>query len=204
MATVTSGPAGIDMSQPLSFFSGVTLLANTAEIDFQLSNGQVVKYFGAFVYSNGFLTSGTITGFQSYSSAGGTLLVAATGLNCSVATYISFANANDGQGLITLLLSGADSIVGSSANDLLRGYAGSNTLNGGGGTNTLDYSAAPGGVTINVSTGSASNGYGGTDTFSNFQILALPGIEWVILGDHRAGSMQVRTLRRRYSSLRNP
>ena len=34
--------------------------------------------------------------------------------------------------------------------------------------------------------------------------LALPGIEWVILGDHRAGSMQVRTLRRRYSSLRNP
>ena len=33
---------------------------------------------------------------------------------------------------------------------------------------------------------------------------ALPGIEWVILGDHRAGSMQVRTLRRRYSSLRNP
>ena len=34
--------------------------------------------------------------------------------------------------------------------------------------------------------------------------MALPGIEWVILGDHRAGSMQVRTLRRRYSSLRNP
>ena len=37
-----------------------------------------------------------------------------------------------------------------------------------------------------------------------FNIEALPGIEWVILGDHRAGSMQVRTLRRRYSSLRNP
>ena len=37
-----------------------------------------------------------------------------------------------------------------------------------------------------------------------FFFLALPGIEWVILGDHRAGSMQVRTLRRRYSSLRNP
>ncbi len=35
-------------------------------------------------------------------------------------------------------------------------------------------------------------------------IMALPGIEWVILGDHRAGSMQVRTLRRRYSSSRNP
>ena len=41
-------------------------------------------------------------------------------------------------------------------------------------------------------------------TLETFRILALPGIEWVILGDHRAGSMQVRTLRRRYSSLRNP
>ena len=40
--------------------------------------------------------------------------------------------------------------------------------------------------------------------YLKYEILALPGIEWVILGDHRAGSMQVRTLRRRYSSLRNP
>ena len=32
----------------------------------------------------------------------------------------------------------------------------------------------------------------------------LQGIEWVILGDHSGGSMQVRTLRRRYSSSRRP
>src|SRR5258708_4019643 len=35
-------------------------------------------------------------------------------------------------------------------------------------------------------------------------ILGLQGIEWVILGDHSGGSMQVRTLRRRYSSSRSP
>src|ERR1700730_16332554 len=34
--------------------------------------------------------------------------------------------------------------------------------------------------------------------------VGLQGIEWVILGDHSGGSMQVRTLRRRYSSSRSP
>ena len=36
------------------------------------------------------------------------------------------------------------------------------------------------------------------------RIKGLQGIEWVILGDHSGGSMQVRTLRRRYSSSRSP
>jgi hypothetical protein len=34
--------------------------------------------------------------------------------------------------------------------------------------------------------------------------MGLPGIEWVVLRDHSGGSMQVRTLRRRYSSSRSP
>ena len=42
------------------------------------------------------------------------------------------------------------------------------------------------------------------ENIRRYYVMALPGIEWVILGDHRAGSMQVRTLRRRYSSSRNP
>jgi putative transposase len=37
-----------------------------------------------------------------------------------------------------------------------------------------------------------------------FKKKGLQGIEWVILGDHSAGSMHVRTLRRRYSSSRSP
>jgi hypothetical protein len=35
-------------------------------------------------------------------------------------------------------------------------------------------------------------------------VLGLQGIEWVVLGGHSGGSMQVRTLRRRYSSSRSP
>jgi len=37
-----------------------------------------------------------------------------------------------------------------------------------------------------------------------FFLLGLQEIEWVILGDHSGGSMQERTLRRRYSSSRSP
>jgi succinyl-CoA synthetase beta subunit len=34
---------------------------------------------------------------------------------------------------------------------------------------------------------------------ARIKMMGLQGIEWVILGDHGGGSMQVRTLRRRYS-----
>ena len=37
-----------------------------------------------------------------------------------------------------------------------------------------------------------------------FKKKGLQGIEWVVLRDHSGGSMQVRTLRRRYSSSRSP
>jgi hypothetical protein len=36
------------------------------------------------------------------------------------------------------------------------------------------------------------------------EMMGLQGIEWVVLGGHSGGSMQVRTLRRRYSSSRSP
>src|SRR5713101_2674939 len=45
---------------------------------------------------------------------------------------------------------------------------------------------------------------GRTRMIEIIKILGLQGIEWVILGDHSGGSMQVRTLRRRYSSSRSP
>ncbi|MBI2736609.1 MAG: hypothetical protein HYX38_08720 [Rhodospirillales bacterium] len=42
------------------------------------------------------------------------------------------------------------------------------------------------------------------DANVDLNMMGLQGIEWVIWGDHNAGSMQVRTLRRRYSSSRRP
>ena len=66
--------------------------------------------------------------------------------------------------------SGDDTILGLGGNDTLIGLGGNNVLDGGPGVNTADYSGAPGPVSINFSTRSASNGYGGTDTLLNIQV----------------------------------
>ncbi len=94
-------------------------------------------------------------------------------------TLSSVENAIGGAGNDTLIASDADSklvgnggndtLTGGSGNDILIGGAGNNTINGGVGTDTVDYSAAPGAVTVNLLTGTASNGYGGTDTLSNVE-----------------------------------
>jgi hypothetical protein len=60
-------------------------------------------------------------------------------------------------------------IKGSNNNDIFIGGSGSHSLDGGGGVNTLDYSGASGAVSVNLATGTASNGFGGTDTLSNIE-----------------------------------
>ena len=64
---------------------------------------------------------------------------------------------------------GSDDIHGAGGNDTLMGGAGDDTLDGGDGTNTADYSGDPGGVTVNLSAGTATDGWGGQDQVSNIQ-----------------------------------
>jgi Domain of unknown function (DUF1906)/Calx-beta domain/RTX calcium-binding nonapeptide repeat (4 copies) len=64
---------------------------------------------------------------------------------------------------------GDDVLIGGLADDVLNGGAGNNTLNGGPGTDTADYSGAPSAVTVNLTIGTAANGFGGTDTLSNIE-----------------------------------
>jgi serralysin len=70
-------------------------------------------------------------------------------------------------------------IVGTSYNDVLYGDvydnvivggAGNNVMDGQGGINTLDYSASSGQVSLDLTTGHAANGYGGTDIFNSFTV----------------------------------
>ncbi len=65
--------------------------------------------------------------------------------------------------------SGIQVFKAGSANDVYLGGPGNNFIDGGAGDNTLDYSAAAH-VIINFTTGSAVNGFGGTDVFSRFDI----------------------------------
>ncbi len=62
-------------------------------------------------------------------------------------------------------------LLGTHLNDTFVGGPGNHTINGEGGINTLNYNASPAAVSVNFATGTATNGYGGTDTFSNIQIV---------------------------------
>jgi hypothetical protein len=65
---------------------------------------------------------------------------------------------------------GNDLILGGSGDNVITSGPGNNVLVGGSGPfETLSYSGAPGRVTVNLTTDSSQNGYGGTDQFSNFQ-----------------------------------
>src|SRR5207245_1935721 len=59
---------------------------------------------------------------------------------------------------------GNDTLKGGDGDDFLYGGSGNNVLDGAGGTDWVVYSVAPSAVTVNLTTGTAQNGYGGTDT----------------------------------------
>jgi Ca2+-binding RTX toxin-like protein len=64
-----------------------------------------------------------------------------------------------------------DVLTGSSDNyfESFEGRGGNDTINGNGGTDRVSYSTSPVGVTVNLQAGTASDGFGGTDTFSNIE-----------------------------------
>lgn len=73
----------------------------------------------------------------------------------------------------------SDSIIGLDGNDLINGIGGDDTLTGNGGDDTLiggpgidtaDYSTSPGGVMVNLGTGTAANdGFGCSDTLTEIE-----------------------------------
>ena len=84
-------------------------------------------------------------------------------------------------------LAGDDTINGSSGADILIGGAGNDTLNGGNDEDTADYFSAAAAVTVNLSTGSASNdGDGSSDTLSSIEDVIGSGYADTITGDVNA------------------
>ncbi|MDH4478602.1 MAG: DUF4347 domain-containing protein [Rhodoferax sp.] len=75
----------------------------------------------------------------------------------------------EGNGGNDTLIGGAgnDSLLGGDGRDTLDGGAGNDTLDGGTNRNMVRYSGATAGVVVNLVTGTASDGQGGTDTLIN-------------------------------------
>jgi Ca2+-binding RTX toxin-like protein len=81
---------------------------------------------------------------------------------------LSTGTANDGQGGTDTLTS-IEQVVGSNFNDTLIGGSGIDTLNGGLGIDTASYQNATAAVNVNLSTGTATDGQGGTDTLISIE-----------------------------------
>ncbi len=78
---------------------------------------------------------------------------------------------------------GNDSLYGGSENDTLAGGAGSDVLDGGSGTDLADYAASGSGVTVNLTTGTASGGDAAGDTLTGIENLSGSGFADTLTGD---------------------
>jgi Ca2+-binding RTX toxin-like protein len=66
---------------------------------------------------------------------------------------------------------GNDTLNGGAGDDSLLGGAGSDAINGGDGIDSVQYFMDPGSVTVNLETGSATDGYGNVDTLTSIEVI---------------------------------
>ncbi|WP_180940855.1 calcium-binding protein [Sinorhizobium mexicanum] len=84
-------------------------------------------------------TGGIVTSVRHIVNGGVALSI--TGFSIAATTVYNRAVANDTQGLLALILAGADNLTGTPLADVLLAYAGNDTLRGGTGKDTLDGGA---------------------------------------------------------------
>ena len=84
---------------------------------------------------------------------------------------------------------GANTLNGGDGNDTLKGGAGNDTLDGGGGTDTADYSADAAAVTVNLGSGTATDGSSGTDSLSNLENVIGSAYNDTITGSSSANTL---------------
>lgn len=137
------------------------------------ANGtSVAEYQSKFEWFRGNGGNDTINGGQGYDRADYT--TARTGVVVNLAT----GRAEDGLDGIDTLIS-IEGIRGSAFNDTLtgsdaafesfEGREGNDTIDGAGGVDRADYNHAIAGVRVDLVTGRAQDGYGGTDTLRNIE-----------------------------------
>ncbi|MGL4637862.1 MAG: beta strand repeat-containing protein [Beijerinckiaceae bacterium] len=156
----------------LSFFEGL------AGADTYITN--VVQYADNY-YSNGF-------GWVNYQGDGGTLGITAnlqSGAGTdSFGAVESYTNITAIRG--TLL---ADNVTGNQYYNFFQGLQGADTFNGGGGYDRVGYERDAGaggtaGVTVNLTTGAATDGFGNADVLSNVEQVIATNANDQIIGNN--------------------
>lgn len=130
--------AALDMISPEVWYGSLQEASSTRVV---ISNGYLTaSYEGSgFTYSASHVIGGTLTTFKEY--AGGALLGQASGFAISAPTVEGYVTNNDIRGLLSIIMVGADQIIGSTYSDQLAGFGGSDVLKGGLGFNTIDGGA---------------------------------------------------------------
>ena len=139
MATFAAGALGIDFdSLDLGPLATGTINGMTATSQEVRTNGIITQFFGTgFQFaSSGPPISGTINRIVVATEAG--LAYDIIGLTLSAATFRGWVVAGDSAAAKAGIFGEADSFVGSSLDDLIRGFAGSDTLNSGAGADFAD------------------------------------------------------------------
>ena len=178
--TATNGWSGTDT---ISNFQNVIGSAHNDVITGDSNNNVIDGGGGNNTLDGG---AGTNTLDYSHDPAGVTVdLVTGTATNGyggtdTISNFQNVIGSNHGD---TIIGNGNNVITGGSGNDHVVDGGGNNTFDGGGGINTLDYSSDPAGVTVDLATGTATNGFGGTDTITNFQNVIGSAYGDVITGD---------------------
>jgi Ca2+-binding RTX toxin-like protein len=83
----------------------------------------------------------------------------------------------------------ADTIIGSDEANLIMGLAGADSLVGGGGDNTVSYLQDTAGVSVDLSLGTATDGWGDGDTLSGFAHVIGSDHDDTLIGDSQDNSL---------------
>lgn len=174
-----------------------TLQTKTKAI-YQMTNGVdfIIKGSGLTYKSGGAINGGTITSLELVDHANGGVIQTITGLKWSGSSFYTTVNAGSSWYTGRVILSGNDTLKGSSGKDELWGFDGNDTLIGGaggdnlvggrgkdtydGGTSTgsIDqlafddaYNDSNGakGVTVDMAKGTAIDPWGNSETFKNIE-----------------------------------
>ena len=81
-------------------------------------------------------------------------------------------------------------ITGTSGNDTFVGGAGNDTINGGAGNDIVRYGSALAGVNVNLATGIAQDGYGGTDELISVELVWGSAFNDVLIGGNPASGVR--------------
>ncbi|MBY0322259.1 MAG: VCBS domain-containing protein [Reyranella sp.] len=180
-----SGTATGDISTGTDTFSGVYSVRDSVygdTITGSDDNGNAYENAEVFNLSGGNDTVDGKGGFDTVSYSDQTSSVTvnlatgqATGSSIGTDTLLNIEGAGGGRG--------DDTLIGNSGDNFLTGQAGSDTLDGGGGIDAAVYFFSSGGVSVNLATGTANDGQGGTDTLSNIENVRGSRFDDTLTGD---------------------